>query len=87
MEKQLIWFREESLKLYNKLEEQKKENYELKFKVEETEKEKEFLEEQTKSLLKKNRLLEIQLQNIDASNLNDASYNEMIQPIQEKPHT
>ena len=44
MEKQLNWFREESIKLYSKLELKNKENYELNFKIYELEKEKTFLE-------------------------------------------
>jgi hypothetical protein len=40
----LAWFREESIKLYQKLELKSKENYELKFKLEEVEKERFFLE-------------------------------------------
>jgi hypothetical protein len=63
MEKQLNWFREESIKLYSKLELKNKENYELNFKIYELEKDKSFLENQVKQLLKKNRLLEVYLYN------------------------
>lgn len=44
MERQLNWFREESIKLYQKLENKNKENYELNFKIYELEKDKTFLE-------------------------------------------
>ena len=66
IEKQLSWFREESIKLYQKLELKSKQNYELKFKLEEVEKERSFLENQVKSLLKRNRLLEVYLFQKDA---------------------
>lgn len=65
MDKQLNWFREESIKLYQKVESKNKENYELKFRISEMDKEKDFLENQVKALLKKNRLLEVYLYNTE----------------------
>jgi hypothetical protein len=64
----LTWFREESIKLYQKVEGKNKENYELKFRIQELEKEKTFLESQVKALLKKNRLLEVYLYNNSTEN-------------------
>lgn len=63
MEMQLTWFREESIKLYQKVEGKNKENYELKFRLQELDKEKQFLEGQVKALMKKNRLLEVYIYN------------------------
>lgn len=44
LEKQLSWFREESLKLYAKVEQKNRDVYELKFRIDELNKDKEFLE-------------------------------------------
>lgn len=63
LEKQLNWYRDESLKLYSKLELKNKELDELRMKIDEFNKEKQFLEEQVKSLLKKNKYLEVKLIN------------------------
>lgn len=62
MEKELTFFRDECMKLYQKLENKNKENYELKFRIQELSQEKDHLENQTKTLMKRLRLLEINQQ-------------------------
>ncbi|CAD8107455.1 unnamed protein product [Paramecium sonneborni] len=59
MEQQLEWFREESVKLYTKIELKNKEIFELKFRLQEVEKENEFLEQQIKELMRKNKKYEV----------------------------
>ncbi|CAK94167.1 unnamed protein product (macronuclear) [Paramecium tetraurelia] len=54
-----VYFREECLKLYQKVELKNKEVYELRFKLSELQKSNEFLESQIKSLIKKVKLQEI----------------------------
>ncbi|CAD8110126.1 unnamed protein product [Paramecium sonneborni] len=56
---ELVYFREECLKLYQKVELKNKENYTLKFKLTELQKTNDFLEQQIKSLMKKVKLQEI----------------------------
>ncbi|CAD8105271.1 unnamed protein product [Paramecium sonneborni] len=58
-ENELVYFRDECLKLYQKVELKNKENYELKFKLAELQKTNDFLEQQIKSLMKKLKLQEI----------------------------
>lgn len=67
LEKQLNWYRDESLKLYSKLELKNKELDEYRMKLEESNKEKQFLEDQVKSLLKKNKYMEVKLVNFSRS--------------------
>ncbi|CAD8193381.1 unnamed protein product [Paramecium pentaurelia] len=59
-ENQLTLFREECLKLYEKIEQKNKENQELKFSLEEQKKTNEFLEQQIKGLMKKLKYQEIE---------------------------
>ncbi|CAD8198375.1 unnamed protein product [Paramecium octaurelia] len=59
MEQQLEWFREESVKLYTKIEVKNKDIFELKFRLQEVQKENEFLEEQIKQLMRKNKKYEV----------------------------
>ncbi|CAD8107934.1 unnamed protein product [Paramecium sonneborni] len=59
MEQQLEWFREESVKLYTKVEVKNKEIFELKFRLQEVQKENEFLEQQIKQLMRKNKRYEV----------------------------
>ncbi|CAK91359.1 unnamed protein product (macronuclear) [Paramecium tetraurelia] len=56
---ELVYFREECLKLYQKVEMKSKENYELRYKLTEQQKTIDFLESQIKSLMKKVKLQEI----------------------------
>ncbi|CAD8098440.1 unnamed protein product [Paramecium primaurelia] len=56
---ELVYFREECLKLYQKVELKNKEIYELKYKLGELQKTNEFLEQQIKSLIKKVKQTEI----------------------------
>ncbi|CAD8180704.1 unnamed protein product [Paramecium octaurelia] len=56
---ELAYFREECLKLYQKVELKNKEVYELRFKLGELQKSNEYLESQIKSLIKKVKLQEI----------------------------
>ncbi|CAD8178276.1 unnamed protein product [Paramecium pentaurelia] len=58
-ENELVYFREECLKLYQKVEMKSKENYELRYKLTELQKTNDFLEQQIKSLMKKVKLQEI----------------------------
>ncbi|CAD8104369.1 unnamed protein product [Paramecium sonneborni] len=57
---ELTLFREECLRLYEKIEQKNKENQELKFKLQESKKTNDFLEQQVKGLMKKLKLYEIE---------------------------
>ncbi|CAD8090011.1 unnamed protein product [Paramecium primaurelia] len=59
---ELTLFRQECLKLYEKIEQKNKENQELKFSLQESQKTNEFLEQQIKGLMKKLKLQEIEKQ-------------------------
>ncbi|CAK57584.1 unnamed protein product (macronuclear) [Paramecium tetraurelia] len=59
MEQQLEWFREESVKLYTKIEVKNKDIFELKIRLQEVQKENEFLEVQIKQLMRRNKKYEV----------------------------